>query len=198
LTETWREFRASRLRLAPRFEWLPLKVVALRGMIARSNTRLAAAKQFNSVYRSICTMNGNAHKSATERRGILIDDAISIIKTLLYPIRVISLLAPLWVRAKGSHSTDLFKIGIGPSSSHTVGPMRAAYRFAERLSTQDLLHKVARLHVEVFGSLALTGLGHGTDRGVLLGLAGRLRPTHNAGRRRRPFHLLHQRQQTKM
>jgi L-serine dehydratase len=68
---------------------------------------------------------------------------------------------------------DLFKIGIGPSSSHTVGPMRAAYRFAERLSTHDLLQKVAKLNVEVFGSLALTGLGHGTDRGVLLGLAGR-------------------------
>jgi L-serine dehydratase len=67
---------------------------------------------------------------------------------------------------------DLFKIGIGPSSSHTVGPMRAAYRFAESLSTQALLDQVSKLRVELFGSLALTGLGHGTDRGLILGLAG--------------------------
>ena len=68
---------------------------------------------------------------------------------------------------------DLFKIGIGPSSSHTVGPMRAAYRFVERLSRYELLAKVAELRVELFGSLALTGVGHGTDRGVLLGLMGK-------------------------
>ena len=68
---------------------------------------------------------------------------------------------------------DLFKIGIGPSSSHTVGPMRAAYRFAERLANHQLLDKVAKARVELFGSLALTGLGHGTDRGVLLGLMGK-------------------------
>ena len=68
---------------------------------------------------------------------------------------------------------DLFKIGIGPSSSHTVGPMRAAYRFAEKLSDRRLLENVTRLRVELFGSLALTGLGHGTDRGILLGLMGK-------------------------
>jgi L-serine dehydratase len=68
---------------------------------------------------------------------------------------------------------DLFKIGIGPSSSHTVGPMRAAYRFVERLSNHELLEKVVKVRVELFGSLALTGLGHGTDRGILLGLMGR-------------------------
>jgi len=68
---------------------------------------------------------------------------------------------------------NLFKIGIGPSSSHTVGPMRAAHRFVERLSNLDQLKNVAGVHVELFGSLALTGLGHGTDRGVLLGLLGR-------------------------
>jgi L-serine dehydratase len=67
---------------------------------------------------------------------------------------------------------DLFKIGIGPSSSHTVGPMRAAYRFAERLANYELLARVAKVRVELFGSLALTGLGHGTDRGLLLGLMG--------------------------
>jgi L-serine dehydratase len=68
---------------------------------------------------------------------------------------------------------DLFKIGIGPSSSHTVGPMRAAFRFAEILSQGELLEKVGRLRIELFGSLALTGAGHGTDRGILLGLMGK-------------------------
>jgi len=67
---------------------------------------------------------------------------------------------------------DLFTIGIGPSSSHTVGPMRAARRFAERLEHEGLLGRTARVRVELFGSLALTGKGHGTDRAVLMGLAG--------------------------
>ena len=67
---------------------------------------------------------------------------------------------------------DLFKIGIGPSSSHTVGPMRAAFRFATELQQTGLLTRVERVRVELFGSLALTGRGHGTPRGVLLGLAG--------------------------
>lgn len=65
---------------------------------------------------------------------------------------------------------DLFKIGIGPSSSHTVGPMRAAQRFAALLVTEALLP--VRVRIELFGSLALTGKGHGTDRAILLGLAG--------------------------
>jgi L-serine dehydratase len=67
---------------------------------------------------------------------------------------------------------DLFTIGIGPSSSHTVGPMRAARRFAQRLERQGLLPRLGRLRVELFGSLAMTGKGHGTDRAVLLGLEG--------------------------
>lgn len=67
---------------------------------------------------------------------------------------------------------DLFTIGIGPSSSHTVGPMRAARRFAERLEREGLLGQTARVRVELFGSLALTGRGHGTDRAVLMGLEG--------------------------
>ena len=67
---------------------------------------------------------------------------------------------------------DLFKIGIGPSSSHTVGPMRAAYRFLLSLSQAGLLAKVSSVRVELYGSLALTGKGHGTDRGILLGLMG--------------------------
>jgi L-serine dehydratase len=68
---------------------------------------------------------------------------------------------------------DLFRIGIGPSSSHTLGPMRAAHRFAERLANRELLARVAKVRVELFGSLALTGLGHGTDRGLLLGFMGK-------------------------
>ncbi|MCF7222520.1 L-serine ammonia-lyase [Marilutibacter chinensis] len=68
---------------------------------------------------------------------------------------------------------DLFKIGIGPSSSHTVGPMRAAARFVERwLVDNGDLQRTARVRAEVFGSLALTGRGHGTDKAVLMGLEG--------------------------
>ena len=67
---------------------------------------------------------------------------------------------------------ELFKIGIGPSSSHTVGPMRAALRFSRQLASTGLLHRTARLNVDLYGSLALTGIGHGTDRAILLGLLG--------------------------
>ena len=70
---------------------------------------------------------------------------------------------------------DLFKIGIGPSSSHTVGPMRAAARFVARwLQENGDLQRTARVRAEVFGSLALTGRGHGTDKAVLMGLEGHL------------------------
>ncbi|MCP5475047.1 MAG: L-serine ammonia-lyase [Rhodanobacteraceae bacterium] len=67
---------------------------------------------------------------------------------------------------------DLFKIGIGPSSSHTVGPMRAACRFAGRLEEREVLDRCVRLRGELFGSLAHTGRGHGTDKAVLLGFEG--------------------------
>jgi L-serine dehydratase len=68
---------------------------------------------------------------------------------------------------------DLYKIGIGPSSSHTVGPMRAAARFVTRwLAETGHLERTARMRVEVFGSLAMTGRGHGTDKAVLMGLEG--------------------------
>ncbi len=67
---------------------------------------------------------------------------------------------------------DLFKIGIGPSSSHTVGPMRAAGVFVRGLEEQGVLEQVARVRVDLFGSLGHTGRGHGTDRAVLLGLEG--------------------------
>ncbi|OZI47080.1 L-serine ammonia-lyase [Bordetella genomosp. 4] len=67
---------------------------------------------------------------------------------------------------------DLFKIGIGPSSSHTVGPMRAALLFAQGLERDRLLSQVASVRVELYGSLGATGKGHGTDKGVILGLMG--------------------------
>ena len=68
---------------------------------------------------------------------------------------------------------DLFKIGIGPSSSHTVGPMRAAARFCQRwLDEPGILDRVVRMRCELFGSLALTGRGHGTDKAILCGFEG--------------------------
>jgi L-serine dehydratase len=67
---------------------------------------------------------------------------------------------------------ELFKIGVGPSSSHTVGPMRAALRFIRELEERGLLERAAHVRIDLYGSLALTGIGHGTDRAVLLGLMG--------------------------
>ncbi len=67
---------------------------------------------------------------------------------------------------------ELFKIGIGPSSSHTIGPMWAANRFLLRLQTERLLEQTRRIRVTLYGSLALTGIGHGTDKAVVLGLCG--------------------------
>jgi L-serine dehydratase len=67
---------------------------------------------------------------------------------------------------------DLFSIGIGPSSSHTVGPMRAAARFVRHLADADVLSAVARVRIELYGSLGATGAGHGTPGAVMLGLEG--------------------------
>jgi len=67
---------------------------------------------------------------------------------------------------------DLFKIGIGPSSSHTVGPMRAARLFALRLAHDGLLATTQRIRTQLYGSLGATGKGHGSDKAVLLGLSG--------------------------
>ena len=69
---------------------------------------------------------------------------------------------------------DLFSIGIGPSSSHTVGPMRAAQQFAARLCDDGLLDRVARVKADLYGSLGATGKGHGSDKAVMLGLEGEL------------------------
>jgi L-serine dehydratase len=67
---------------------------------------------------------------------------------------------------------DIFKIGIGPSSSHTMGPMRAAHEFVADLERDGLLAATQEIAVRLYGSLALTGVGHGTDRAILLGLEG--------------------------
>lgn len=69
---------------------------------------------------------------------------------------------------------DLFSIGIGPSSSHTIGPMRAAYSFAVWMEEQGQLLQIHRILIELFGSLAFTGKGHGTDKAMSLGLEGYL------------------------
>ncbi len=74
---------------------------------------------------------------------------------------------------------DLFKIGIGPSSSHTVGPMNAARRFATALRDEELLARATRVQVELFGSLGFTGRGHGSDLAVMLGLEGEAPKTVN-------------------
>lgn len=79
---------------------------------------------------------------------------------------------------------ELFKIGIGPSSSHTVAPMRAAHAFLRGLQRGGVFDRVARVQVDLYGSLALTGVGHGTDSAVLTGLAGEtpdsIEPAHHA------------------
>jgi len=67
---------------------------------------------------------------------------------------------------------DMLKIGVGPSSSHTLGPWRAAQRFLAELEEHLVFESVARLRIDLYGSLALTGIGHGTDLAVLLGLSG--------------------------
>jgi len=67
---------------------------------------------------------------------------------------------------------DIFKIGIGPSSSHTMGPMNAARSFVELLASRELLERTAQISAQLYGSLALTGRGHCTDRAILLGFEG--------------------------
>lgn len=67
---------------------------------------------------------------------------------------------------------DIFKIGIGPSSSHTIGPMKASKVFADNLINQGYLPDVTRVVVDLYGSLSLTGKGHHTDIAIIMGLAG--------------------------
>lgn len=72
---------------------------------------------------------------------------------------------------------DMFKIGVGPSSSHTVGPMIAASNFVESLEKRDLLGRISRVKSILYGSLSMTGLGHGTDRATMAGLEGNVPAT---------------------
>ncbi|EGY29644.1 L-serine deaminase, partial [Candidatus Regiella insecticola 5.15] len=74
---------------------------------------------------------------------------------------------------------DMFKIGIGPSSSHTVGPMKAGQQFVDDLIRKELISTVTRVSVEVYGSLSLTGKGHHTDKAIIMGLAGNMPDTVN-------------------
>ncbi|MGD9637994.1 MAG: L-serine ammonia-lyase [Alphaproteobacteria bacterium] len=74
---------------------------------------------------------------------------------------------------------DIFKIGIGPSSSHTIGPMRAAYSFLTNLENKKIFEKTERVQTDLYGSLALTGQGHGTLDAVILGLMGQMPETVN-------------------
>ena len=67
---------------------------------------------------------------------------------------------------------DIFKIGIGPSSSHTMGPMTACNKIVDRIVKHDLLSKVTNIQIQLFGSLAYTGKAHGTDRAIISGLYG--------------------------
>ncbi len=76
---------------------------------------------------------------------------------------------------------DLFSIGIGPSSSHTVGPMRAAQKFVEGLKQDNLLGEVTKVKADLYGSLGATGKGHGSDKAVMLGLEGELPESVDTG-----------------
>ncbi|TVP44972.1 MAG: L-serine ammonia-lyase, partial [Halomonas sp.] len=67
---------------------------------------------------------------------------------------------------------DLFKIGVGPSSSHTVGPMQAAFKYVTTLRENGLLNEVGHLEVHLYGSLSATGIGHATDNAIIMGLMG--------------------------
>lgn len=94
---------------------------------------------------------------------------------------------------------EIFAIGIGPSSSHTVGPMKAAKRYVDNLIAKGLLKKTARLQVDLYGSLALTGIGHGTLRAIVFGLMGFTaeevdteKPYYNAVERDKILHLSQQ------
>ncbi|MDN6682423.1 MAG: L-serine ammonia-lyase, partial [Enterobacterales bacterium] len=69
---------------------------------------------------------------------------------------------------------DIYKIGIGPSSSHTVGPMKAGKEFSDDLIEKGILNDVTRVVVDVYGSLSLTGKGHHTDLAIIMGLAGNM------------------------
>ncbi len=82
---------------------------------------------------------------------------------------------------------DLYKIGIGPSSSHTVGPMVIAKKFVDLAYKRELLDSCSRVKIELFGSLGATGRGHGSDVAVVQGLIGNLPETIDIKRARKYF-----------
>ena len=91
---------------------------------------------------------------------------------------------------------EIFAIGIGPSSSHTVGPMKAAKRFVDNLIASDFINSVTNVRVDLYGSLALTGVGHGTLKAIVYGLMGFTaeevdteKPYYNAVERDKILHL---------
>ena len=67
---------------------------------------------------------------------------------------------------------DMLKIGVGPSSSHTLGPWRATQQWIEKLKTDSIFDGITHIHIDLYGSLSLTGKGHATDLAILLGLSG--------------------------
>lgn len=93
---------------------------------------------------------------------------------------------------------EIFKIGIGPSSSHTVGPMKAAVEFLQELKQQGVLSQIARIQVDLYGSLALTGKGHGTDKAVVMGLTGELPNTVDPAQIDPTLATIHQSQKIKL
>lgn len=118
--------------------------------------------------------------------GVVADDLVSAAATGTCTHRDFFFRAALgrrenpWVVGRGGYHHadvalsvfDMFKVGIGPSSSHTVGPMRAALRFVRELEASDKLDVATRVGAELFGSLGATGKGHGSDKAVILGLLG--------------------------
>ncbi|MGC6744687.1 serine dehydratase beta chain [Escherichia coli] len=90
---------------------------------------------------------------------------------------------------------DMFKVGIGPSSSHTVGPMKAGKQFVDDLVEKGLLDSVTRVAVDVYGSLSLTGKGHHTDIAIIMGLAGN-EPCHRGYRQYSRFYSRRRRART--
>src|SRR5690606_11106227 len=87
-------------------------------------------------------------------------------------IKVVSYYHFLWKLKMAISVFDLYSIGIGPSSSHTVGPMRAAHLFVQELDAESLISSAAQVVIDLYGSLALTGKGHATDKAIILGLMG--------------------------
>jgi L-serine dehydratase len=133
---------------------------------ARAVTRRAALSSTN-VRASAPAPHGR--RGARRSRGCY---HASVSLEVFVKLPVVGKEPPAAARADHVSVFDIFKIGIGPSSSHTVGPMRAARRFAQRLVEDGYSERVAGVRAELYGSLGFTGKGHGSDKAVILGLEG--------------------------